>query len=317
MQLEAYTIEKPKQRLQPLQIQGMKRVYRLLRNNIEYGPYTIDELLGQSLRASDMLWIEGESQAWSRLSEIELKTSQTVADEPASTRGRRDEIEEKAEQLRKKVLVHRAAPQPVVEEIVSRDETHYFIPTPDDDTIELVDHRRRRSTIVGDVLMTGVIVTLFAGGLYGGRALFLPKNSTVSNLEKASIGQSDEHAAKALTEIPETTTVIPIATTDSSRFVDSAAFQKMARKTFVAAHTQNDSAAADAAGNATPVTAIDVPAPNTEAPADTAQKKEEAKKVELKKPEPRPVKEDTVVEEETEKKKGFLRKLFGRKNKED
>jgi len=296
----------------------MKRVYRLLRNNIEYGPYTIDELLGQSLRASDMLWIEGESQAWSHLSEIELKTSQAIIEtEAAPGRRRRDEIEEKAEEIRKKVLVHRPVPKPVVEEVVSRDETHYFIPTADDETIELVDHRRRRSTIVGDVLMTGVIVTLFAGGLYGGRALFLPKNSTVANVEKASMGQNDEHAAKALTEIPETATVIPLATTDSSFFVDSAAVQKTVHRSPAAARSQNDSIVADAPATAAPVTAIDVPASNTEAPADTVQRKEEVKKVEIKKPEPRPVKKDTVVEEESEKKKGFLRKLFGKKNKED
>ena len=53
----------------------MQRVYLLLRNNQQTGPYTIGELLQQQLRPSDMIWIEGESTAWTYLSELELKPS--------------------------------------------------------------------------------------------------------------------------------------------------------------------------------------------------------------------------------------------------
>ncbi|MER3464750.1 MAG: hypothetical protein C4329_10430 [Chitinophagaceae bacterium] len=41
----------------------MKKVYRLLRNNVQSGPFTIDELLQQHLKASDLVWVEGRN-AW-------------------------------------------------------------------------------------------------------------------------------------------------------------------------------------------------------------------------------------------------------------
>ena len=50
----------------------MERVYLLLRNNQQTGPFTIDELLQQQLRPSDMIWMEGKSAAWTYLSELEL-----------------------------------------------------------------------------------------------------------------------------------------------------------------------------------------------------------------------------------------------------
>ena len=50
----------------------MERVYLLLRNNQQTGPFTIGELLQQQLIPSDMIWIEGKSVAWTYLSELEL-----------------------------------------------------------------------------------------------------------------------------------------------------------------------------------------------------------------------------------------------------
>ena len=50
----------------------MDKVYLLLRNNQQTGPFTIGELLQQQLQPSDMIWIEGKSTAWTYLSELEL-----------------------------------------------------------------------------------------------------------------------------------------------------------------------------------------------------------------------------------------------------
>ena len=109
----------------------MSKVYLLLRNNQEFGPFTIDELLQQQLRPTDMLWIEGRSRAWCYLSEMELMppsvnvapapevkpeviadpTSRTArtAEKPEEVKKTRrsyrpDEIERKAEELRKRAL---------------------------------------------------------------------------------------------------------------------------------------------------------------------------------------------------------------------
>jgi hypothetical protein len=43
--------------------------YLLLRNNVETGPYTREEMIGQQLVSTDLVWIEGESATWKHPSE--------------------------------------------------------------------------------------------------------------------------------------------------------------------------------------------------------------------------------------------------------
>jgi len=53
------------------------RIYRLLRNNKEEGPFTSEELIQKKLRPYDLIWIDGRSAAWSypgELSEFKLYT---------------------------------------------------------------------------------------------------------------------------------------------------------------------------------------------------------------------------------------------------
>lgn len=53
----------------------MLKVYRLLRNNRETGPYTLDELLQTDLKPQDLIWVEGKSCSWAYPYEIDtLKT---------------------------------------------------------------------------------------------------------------------------------------------------------------------------------------------------------------------------------------------------
>ena len=42
----------------------MEKVYLLLRQNIQSGPFTLDELADLQLQPTDLIWIEGESQSW-------------------------------------------------------------------------------------------------------------------------------------------------------------------------------------------------------------------------------------------------------------
>lgn len=55
----------------------MEKVYLLLRNNEQTGPYTIEEMLQQQLLPTDLIWIEGKSATWSYPSEIDW--SRTLA----------------------------------------------------------------------------------------------------------------------------------------------------------------------------------------------------------------------------------------------
>ncbi len=49
----------------------MQRVYLLLRNNKQSGPYTLEELVQQGLNFFDLIWVEGKSASWSYPVEIE------------------------------------------------------------------------------------------------------------------------------------------------------------------------------------------------------------------------------------------------------
>lgn len=46
--------------------------YLLLRNNMESGPFTFDEVTAQALKPTDLIWIEGQSVAWQYPTEIEI-----------------------------------------------------------------------------------------------------------------------------------------------------------------------------------------------------------------------------------------------------
>ncbi|HEY1112636.1 MAG TPA: hypothetical protein VGE66_03715 [Chitinophagaceae bacterium] len=50
----------------------MQKIYLLLRNNNQLGPFTIEELLEQEILPADLVWIEGKSHAWSYASELNL-----------------------------------------------------------------------------------------------------------------------------------------------------------------------------------------------------------------------------------------------------
>lgn len=45
--------------------------YRLLRNNREAGPYSLDDLIALPLKAYDLIWVDGKSAAWKYPSEYE------------------------------------------------------------------------------------------------------------------------------------------------------------------------------------------------------------------------------------------------------
>lgn len=49
----------------------MQKVYLLLRNNQQTGPYTFEELLALHLKPNDLIWVEGKSYGWRYPAEVE------------------------------------------------------------------------------------------------------------------------------------------------------------------------------------------------------------------------------------------------------
>lgn len=54
--------------------------YRLLRNNIEYGPFSLEELKAQHITESDLIWVEGRSASWKFWNEIPALVSEIPLD---------------------------------------------------------------------------------------------------------------------------------------------------------------------------------------------------------------------------------------------
>jgi len=175
----------------------MERVYLILRNNQQSGPFTIGELLQQHLLPSDMIWVEGRSTAWTYLSELELTpfiSSQPASEKKPEPMGK-DEIERKAEELRKKIL---SSPPRSFNERKVEVET-YASPFKKEDDIDFVDHskqkRAQRSLVVGELALTCVVVGIFVVGIYKGKA-FLGQRENVPVSVATKLETRDEHTAQ-------------------------------------------------------------------------------------------------------------------------
>src|SRR5438270_2194592 len=49
----------------------MQKIYRILRDNKEKGPFTLEELVALSLKPYDLIWVDGRSAGWRYPSEID------------------------------------------------------------------------------------------------------------------------------------------------------------------------------------------------------------------------------------------------------
>jgi hypothetical protein len=297
----------------------MKRVYRLLRDNLESGPYTIDELLGQQLKSDDMLWIEGRSTAWCYLSEIELSLS--IEPDSSSKKlpvSRRDDIEMRADEIRKKVLNFKPQNLPVREEIGDRGEKHYYIPISPVDTIEMVDHRKPKKTLASDLVMTSLIVGLFAGGFLGGRALFMNKKQVASVPAPVTRSVSkDDHAAKSSKPAIGNEPVASFVPVDSTLLTSLTKKKTVSTKKTFDSNRVSERITAITLRERDTNTVQDVEEPANAGPADNG------KQVKDQKTDPEPVKQikpvnvsNEIAKDETvEKKPGIFKKIFGKKKK--
>jgi len=167
----------------------MQKVY-LLRNNRKSGPFTLPDLLLQSPQPDDLLWIEGQSTGWTRLSDLELNLP--AAEDNMPTPETAPNLEAKAEALRRRALdvpprVFTRTPQSP-QHIAHEEE-------PDEEPILFIDHRKQKNNVISEVLMTLFIVALLGGGLLGGRRLFHAQEAEAPAVTR--ISTNDDHAATA------------------------------------------------------------------------------------------------------------------------
>jgi hypothetical protein len=293
----------------------MDSVYLLLRNNQQSGPFTIDELLQQQLKPSDMIWIEGKSTAWTYLSELELIPfiKKTEMLEQSPTANVTDEIERKAEELRQRVLT--ASPKNYFQNHLPEIET-YSSPYKLDNEIEFVDYRKERkfkkNTALAELLLTCFVIGLFMVGIYKGKS-FLGARHKVQNSVATQLNSGDQHTAKKTYE----PTPVALSVVDTTKKTDSSLAivkekPKFGKKEVDSSNTglvQTTNAAVVNQEQKKEEATIQNPPPVSQ---ETVAKKEEdmpaKKEVIASVPENK-----TVHEPVKEEKKGFLRGLFKKK----
>ncbi|HEU4471097.1 MAG TPA: GYF domain-containing protein [Flavisolibacter sp.] len=186
----------------------MKKVYLLLRNNQELGPFTIDEILQQQLSANDLVWVEGQSTAWCHPGELKelqqfykkpsLPADGTPAARPPQPPAR-GEIEEKAEALRQKALSFSPTYYYHRQEMQEELRGHYALRQ---DEIELVDHTKDTKYSGAELLKAAMVTVIVGLGFWGGQTLIKDKKALAA-VRPVQIVSGDSHAA-----LPPATAVV-------------------------------------------------------------------------------------------------------------
>ena len=208
----------------------MEKVYLLLRNNKETGPFTIQELLLQKLSPTDMIWVEGKSTAWTFLNEMELNFHQDdpvqhISDAPRS-KHIGDEIEQKADEIRKRALSYKPRPLVIHSDPSSNDSSYSGGFLNADDTIEIINHNKEKNKTFNEVIMTSVIILLFAGGLYAGSTLIHSRKEIISPAAtrvtppEKTVSPKEQHVSVSQVESNPSPYIIT-ASTDSSAGIEN------------------------------------------------------------------------------------------------
>lgn len=212
----------------------MKKVYLLLRNNHQSGPYSIDELKQQHLLSTDLVWIEGQSNAWRYPSEIDgVGKSPGNSPERSVRSGRasrpsapKDEIEERAEELRKRAMSYTYTyprfQQPVMVDEDNRGSSYLSR----ERELEIIYHKQPRSGqsySASQLVAAGLITAMLAAGWYGRDSLFQHKTQTVSATVSPFIHVPAPRSApaKAKAVIPQDTAAIAPVTPQQNTTVPS------------------------------------------------------------------------------------------------
>ncbi|MGI8597842.1 MAG: hypothetical protein ACR2KB_01175 [Chitinophagaceae bacterium] len=171
----------------------MKKVFLLLRDNKQLGPFTIDELLQHKLTTDDLIWVEGYSLAWSHPSELDLlklSVAETTFNsdrkptlppdyktlENKKKRKWADEdIEGRAEEIRRRTLEyvskhHNQASSP----LITDDHIRSYVKNPD---IDFVVHKRSKG-LSPNFIGAALVALMLLAGWYGKDKLFIAQNGS-------------------------------------------------------------------------------------------------------------------------------------------
>lgn len=187
----------------------MQKVYLLLRDNRQTGPFTIDELWQQNLQPGDLIWVESKSHAWTPLNEMFLTPyAEESAAPPASSQLSKERIErnrvpseiprpmsyeDKAEALRERALNFK----PVVnfKRVESTDIPRDNL-LPEEESIYFVDHRRDKYSRQAEMLTGGFFTILVIGGIFWGQKLIREKKDLPTSVSTQIIA-GESNSAKA------------------------------------------------------------------------------------------------------------------------
>lgn len=202
----------------------MLKVFRLLRNNSETGPFTIGELLQQQLVSSDLVWVDGESTAWAHPQEMpNLKYAVTMLSQkeekktcPAQDEQKRrgtlikkedggkkapemvplkkapkDEIERKAEELRQRTLAYKKPPAYQPHNWVQQNSPVISLP---ENEVDIVYHKKP-GLPVGEIMMGSMIAALLALGWYGGGKSMFQYHKEEANAVAVKMISTQDNAA--------------------------------------------------------------------------------------------------------------------------
>jgi len=297
----------------------MERVYLLLRNNQQTGPFTIDELLQQQLKPSDMIWVEGKSAAWTYLSELELIPF--IKDPELNQRNEvlknEDEIERKAEELRQKVLASaRRAYFPIHATEIETYASPYRLP---DEELQIVDHRKerniKRNAVFGEFLLTCIVIGLFVVGIYKGKS-FLGAKDKVQNSVATQLDTGDQHTAQK-NKLVAPTIIISKPDTSNQQQDSLLALQKAVQKAPTVRKRVIDSSIGSTSLNKLTLNQNEKKedaATNSETPVESVVNTDDLLKKELI---PTVPEIKTSTEPLKDEKKGFLKGLFKKKKAEN
>jgi len=296
----------------------MERVYLLLRNNQQTGPFTIDELLQQQLKPSDMIWVEGKSAAWTYLSELELIPF--IKDPEINQRNEvlknEDEIERKAEELRQRVLASaRRAYFPIHTTEIESYASPYKLP---DEELQVVDHRKerniKRNAVFGEFLLTCIVIGLFVVGIYKGKS-FLGAKEKVQNSVATQLDTGDQHTVQKNKQL--TTTIISKPDTSNHLQDSLLALQKVVQKFPAVRKRVIDSSIRSTSLNKLTLNQNEKKenaATNSDTPVESVVNSDDLLKKELV---PTVPEIKTSTEPLKDEKKGFLKGLFKKKKAEN
>lgn len=170
----------------------MSKVYFLLRNNQQTGPFSFDELFQQNVTESDLIWVEGHSTKWTHLSETgeltspaEDKTEKIFKNKKINSRiaylSPADELEERAAEIKKRAIANANSTfhyntQPLAFKNKHTLSNGYM---QQEANLEIIHHQTKKQNAPSQVLIIALLSFLLSFAWYGNKLSFTGKGDSI------------------------------------------------------------------------------------------------------------------------------------------